>query len=151
MTQRAATIAETFSVLLIVAFVIFLSEGPWSLLGPPLFALCVYIFSLERGLLSRQLSAPPFRQLGIWSYSIYMIHMLMLTLLTVTLRFAERMFHTPLHAAESEGRRIELFSVGSALANNTAVIIFLLAVVIAASLSFRFIENPCRRYANSVA
>ncbi|HEY2891024.1 MAG TPA: hypothetical protein VGJ31_10370, partial [Dongiaceae bacterium] len=47
--------------------------------------------------------------------------------------------------------RIELFSVGSALANNTAVIIFLLAVVIAASLSFRFIENPCRRYANSVA
>jgi hypothetical protein len=28
MTQRAATMAETFSVLLIVAFVIFLSEAP---------------------------------------------------------------------------------------------------------------------------
>ena len=151
MSQGMATIVETFAVLLIVAFVIFLSHGPWSLIGPPLFALSVYVFSLERGLLSRQLSAPPFRQLGIWSYSIYMIHMLMLTLLTVALRFVEGMFHVALHAAQAEGRSFELFSFGSGLANDVAIILFLIAVVIAASLSFRFIENPCRRYANSLA
>ena len=146
-----ATVAELLALALILAFVVFLSRGPESLLGPPLFAFCVYVFSLERGLISRCLSAPPFRQLGTWSYSIYMIHMLMLTLLAAALRFVEHMFHVSLRVAQASSDSIDVFGFGSQIANDATVVIFLVAVVFAASLSFRFIEDPCRRYANSVA
>jgi peptidoglycan/LPS O-acetylase OafA/YrhL len=144
-----ATAIEIVAVVLIVLYIAFLREPPWSLLGPPLFGLCVYIFSLERGAISRRLSAAPFRQLGTWSYSIYMIHMLMLTLLMVALRILQRMFHLPFRSTVTNG--VTVFDLGSMLLNDAVVIGLLLAVVSAAALSYRFIEVPSRRYFNAVA
>ena len=148
-TGLTATLVEAVAVGSIVIYVAFLRQSPWSLTGPPLFGLCVYVFSLQQGAISRRLSAPPFRQLGTWSYSIYMIHMLMLTLLMAALRILQRVFHLPLRSTRMNV--VTVFDLGSVLANDVTVIAFLLAVVFAASLSFRFIEDPCRRYFNAAA
>ncbi len=150
-TGFTATLIEAAAVGSMVIFVALVTSSAWSLLGPPLFGLSVYIFSLERGAISRRLSAWPFRQLGTWSYSIYMIHMLMLALLMAALRILQRAFGLPIRSIVMAENGVTVFDLGNAPVNLAAVLGFLLAVVLAASLSYRLIENPCRRYFNALA
>jgi peptidoglycan/LPS O-acetylase OafA/YrhL len=149
---HAATAVEALVVVLLVLYVSYLDKPPYSLLGSPLFALSVFVFSLEQGRLSQWLSGWPFQQIGTWSYSIYMIHMLMLVVFIAAIRFIEKGFHLHLRGTTLLKYDGELqFTFGSTLAGDAVVAAFALAVIAAASLTYRFIEDPCRHYANGVA
>jgi peptidoglycan/LPS O-acetylase OafA/YrhL len=148
----AATAVEALVVVLLALYVSYLDKPPFSLLGPLLFALSVFVFSLEQGRLSRWLSGWPFQQIGAWSYSIYMIHMLVLVVFMAAARFIEKGLHLHLRGTTLLNYDWELqFTFGSTLAGDAVVAAFVLAVIAAASLTYRFIEDPCRRYANGIA
>ena len=53
---------------------LYFSKGALSLIAPFLFGPTIFIFALERGILSNLLRRRFFLWLGAWSYSIYMMH-----------------------------------------------------------------------------
>ncbi len=72
---RGGSIAELIVVAAIIAFVSWVRPSALTYLAPPLFAIMVYVFASESGMLSRFLHLRFFRLLGRLSYSIYMIHL----------------------------------------------------------------------------
>ncbi|MEJ8629560.1 acyltransferase [Sphingomonas sp. I4] len=69
----AGTVAEVAVTLATVA-ILFAGNSAWSVLATPVFALAIAVFANEGGVVSRALHAHPIERLGLWSYSIYMIH-----------------------------------------------------------------------------
>ena len=76
MPSAIAPLAEVLIVLAIVAFVAMTNRSPASYAAPFVFAIAVYVFGTESGPVSRLLQRPVFQNLGLWSYSIYMLHAL---------------------------------------------------------------------------
>jgi peptidoglycan/LPS O-acetylase OafA/YrhL len=118
---------EALVIAMLVLYLSYLNQPPLSLIGPVLFAFSVFIFSLEQGPISRLLSRWPFSAMGAHSYSIYMIHIPLLAL-------SLSLFHFD--------------TIGGA---NAVVIAYATGVPIVATLTYRFIENPWRKYFNTLA
>jgi hypothetical protein len=114
-----------------------------------LFPAIVVIFAAQRGVLSRCLLSIPIQRLGTWSYSIYMIHFVVITVLNSSLRVLQYLLHAPLptHDVGSAGPTFAL-----PLWLGDAIFLSYLAVVIAASgMTWRFVEEPCRIFFNRLA
>jgi peptidoglycan/LPS O-acetylase OafA/YrhL len=106
--------------------VLLLHLGAPDILLIPVFAWIVLALALDGGSVARVLSWRPLHLLGLWSYSIYMVHPLVLKVeMQVLLRSGDRLQSLPYLVAVS-----------------TAA---LLAVVLLAALLFRWIEVPARR------
>lgn len=141
-----ATLWEAGAAALAVAFVIFASEGAddvsaLSLAAPLVFGAAVVTFAGEQGLFSLMLKARPFRALGRYSFSIYMIHMPLLIMLCYGLwseGYATKAF------GPSAGRPW----MGSA---DLVMVDFVLTVIVIAAASHRFIELPARQAFNRLA
>lgn len=69
-----STIAELMAVVGTIAVVTLAPNGRLDLLIPPLFALVIFIFASDAGMVSKALSIRPARKIGALSYSIYMVH-----------------------------------------------------------------------------
>lgn len=141
-----ATLWEAGAAALAVAFVIFASKGAddvsaLSLAAPLVFGLAVITFAGEQGFLSLLLKARPFRALGRYSFSIYMIHMPLLVMLC--------------YGLWSEGYATKAFGASAARpwmgSADLVLVDFVLAVVVIAAASHRFIELPARQTFNRLA
>lgn len=111
-----------------------------SMLAPLVFAAIVMVFSHGTGAVSRFLRSKPVQALGLWSYSIYLVH----TLIFFGLRFAlvtlEKVTGWKLTLSGDGSSRV--FTFGSDLAN-AGVILALLGLTVAISaFTYRFIEKP---------
>ena len=138
-SMRRATVLELAAIALVVAFVAGAGQGPdavgvMSLAAPLVFGAAVVIFAGEEGLMSCLLRARPFRALGRYSFSIYLIHQPMLILLCYALWLAGY-DGMEFHAAGA------LPSLGT---GNLLLADFVLAVVLVAAATYRFIELPAR-------
>ncbi len=92
----------------------------------PLFALLVLSVSLNRGHVARALTTPPLYRLGVLSYSIYLLH-------SLVMRAWQLAF-------------LKLFHDRITVSAGSLVLLALLAIVIATSaLTYRFIEQPGRQ------
>lgn len=143
---RRATLREAGVVAFVVLFVIFAGNGadavsPLSLAAPAVFGLAVIVFAGQQGLISLALRAQPFKALGRYSFSIYMIHQPLLILLC--------------YGLWSSGYYTKAFDVtvtepwmGSP---DLIMVDFVLAVILIAAASYRFIEVPARRAFNRLA
>lgn len=143
---RCATLREAGVVAFVVLFVIFAGNGadavsPLSLAAPAVFGLAVVVFAGQQGVISLALRAQPFRALGRYSFSIYMIHQPLLILLC--------------YGLWSSGYYTKAFDVvvtepwmGSP---DLIMVDFVLAVILIAAASHRFIEVPARRAFNRLA
>jgi peptidoglycan/LPS O-acetylase OafA/YrhL len=140
-----ATLLELAAVVAVALFVTYAGEdadhgSPITLAAPLVFGAAVIVFAGEHGFLSLMLHARPFRALGRYSFSIYMIHMPMLVMLC--------------YGAWSAGLYTKAFPgpaqpwMGSV---DLVLIEFVLAVVLVAAASYRFIELPSRRGFNALA
>jgi peptidoglycan/LPS O-acetylase OafA/YrhL len=138
-SARNATMLEVSAFLLVVVFVACAGRGPdavgvASMAAPLVFGTAVIVFAGERGLISLVLRAPPFRALGRYSFSIYLIHLPLLTMLCYGLWLAghsSKIF--PLAGAQT--------SPGS---GNLLLVDFVLAVVLLSAATYRFVELPAR-------
>jgi peptidoglycan/LPS O-acetylase OafA/YrhL len=127
---------EPVSLIAAVAYVS-LARGPWTVLASLIFAVCIWVFASEAGRVSRWLSARPLLKLGHWSYSIYMTHMLVITIMLIVARKLEIM---------PGGRRIDF---GSVWLNDLFALAVIGFIVGLSALTYRWIETPGRDWVNA--
>ncbi len=120
--------AEVLLLLVIVWFVAEFRLSPISFLAPLLFLLTVVVYSQEVGPVSRLLRQPFFLRAGLLSYSIYLMHQLVIGRFRNVLTFGER--HLGLDYSQ-----IPFFPE-----IRTAIV--LVAIWIVAGLTYRFVEKP---------
>lgn len=112
------------------------AQGPWTVAAPLFFAVSIWIFAEERGLVSRILSVRPMLALGHWSYSIYMVHMFVITLMLIVARKIDIM---------PDRRRIDF---GSPWLNDLFALAIIGLIIGLSVLTYRFIEIPGRDAVN---
>jgi len=150
--KRFAARAELPVVALAVAFIIFADKSAWTMVAPFVFGLLIYVFSAEAGSVSRLLTRAPFLKLGAWSYSIYMVHAVVLFAMKDGVKVLERMTGRTLSLPSQfgEGERHLLF-VHDQWTTCLLVLLFLGLSIAMASVTYRFIEKPGQRFFNRLA
>ncbi len=140
--RRIGPISATVAEGLVVVLCGLLLTNPFSsALFTPACALLVIVFAQERGLLSRLLHATPFLVLGAVSYSLYMIHNVVIGRLYDLLGLVGRAVGQPLVGGPvSAPERL----VGPAWRTDLLSLAMLLAIVVPAWLMWRWLENPAR-------
>lgn len=109
---RGSTAVEAGAVAGVVLFIAWLGVGATTLAAPLVFSAVVLVFALEDGRISRFLSMKPFLKLGEWSYSIYMVHMLVFVMVSRGLLAIERVTGLTLrttHRYAGESAPVEVF------------------------------------------
>ena len=142
-----ATLCEIAAVLGAIAFVSLFAWSAVSFAAPLLFAAVVFVFAFERGRFSAILSLPPLQKLGAWSYSIYMVHFLVIELLDRAVRDTEKLTG---HNYYAEIGHTAVLSFGPPFVDRFALA-YIVAIIAVASLTYRYIEVPGRRFFNSLA
>jgi len=134
-----------------------LSSGIWTMAAPLLFGFVVWMFAHEAGPLEKTLRMRPLVQLGAWSYSIYMVHWLVGSVLFRVSKVASILFEryvvpsfvdTNLPWVSHIFR--QLISLSSIL-DLTIVLSYLVVVITLSACTFEFIERPGRRFFNDLS
>lgn len=120
---RFSTTSELVVAASVAGFVTMAGEGPFSLVAPYLFGAAVLVFAAESGAVSRALRWTPLQMLGVLSYSIYMVHGLIRTVVYKV-------------AGGISGFEADLLCL-----------IYLVIVVVASFVTYRLIEMPGRETA----
>lgn len=142
--------AEGPVMLLVVAFISLAGHSFLTMAAPLVFALMVYVFSFEAGHLSDLMKSRVCQRLGQWSFSIYMIHMPLLRLLTLSDRAIAKGFHTSTKVQVAWGAKtLSLWSFGGQWGADLALLVYLGVVVAIAGVTYRTIEMPGQRLINA--
>jgi peptidoglycan/LPS O-acetylase OafA/YrhL len=138
LTARARSVAQ---VILLVVIVSILGSrlGAAAVWVIPFFAALIAMLQSDDGIVARVLLTNPIQLLGRWSYSIYMIHSLVLVSLDIAFK---RVFKWSLAVPEAPAAGTEInVWVGDALLLGVLAAILVLALV-----GFKFVEEPGRLY-----
>ena len=136
----AGSIAEIAVVATALAFLIFVpGHRAWEYFAVPVFALLVLVFAHESGLFSQVLRLRVISALGRWSYSIYMIHMLVLALIFSALDSAGTAWTVKLLDGAEE------IVLGTRFDADAMLLTYLAIVIALAAFTWRFIEVPGQR------
>ncbi len=145
------TFIELLTLVGIISFVYFAGDNKYSLLAPFIFVLSVYIFAFEQGAISKILKIKAIQNIGKWSYSIYMIHafllILMSRLLNITGHLSGQSFSIP-HTYNNYTEN--LFYIGNAYVMDFLTLLYVLILLLLASLSYKFIEKKGSYYTKKV-
>ncbi|HXC56504.1 MAG TPA: acyltransferase [Rhizomicrobium sp.] len=139
------TWAEGAMLAAVVAFLTFvLGHRALEFLATPLFAAAVLVFAGERGLISRVLTSRPAAALGRWSYSIYMVHTLVLAVLFSAIHSGEILFHRRWLIDLPDGNAI--IDLGFKHYASGLLLAYLMVVIALAAFTWRFVEQPGQRF-----
>jgi peptidoglycan/LPS O-acetylase OafA/YrhL len=142
--DTAVSFAQIIAVISSACFIWYEKETAMQLLCPPLFAATILTLSFEGGLIARALRQRPFQLLGLWSYSIYMIHYFVISRALDVLTFVGRKAHINLvEISRVNGLSSKVLTGPSALPDFLAVAI-LCSVIALSVLTYRWIEVPFR-------
>ena len=144
------TLAEGLMLAAVIAFLTFV-PGHFALeyFATPLFAIAVLVFAGESGLVSRLLISRPGAALGRWSYSIYMVHTLVLAVLFSALHAGQIVFHKRWLIDLPDGNAI--IDLGFKHFASGVMAFYLATVIALAALTWRIIEQPGQRFFNRLA
>ena len=128
---------DIVSLCCILVLLVLMHFGLNDLFNIPLFMILVLCFSANEGFIAKICSKKSLQYLGDISYSIYMVHALLLfyigdnflKILGITFK-------------DNEAHQVPFFS------GLLASILFLLVVIIVSSITYYLIEKPCRRWLN---
>ncbi len=147
-----ATLLESAALLAVVVFVTIAHRSALSYLAPFVFAAVTLVFSYEQGGVSRLMQGRAFHALGDWSYSIYMVHAFIWFVLGMGLSVLGRKFgFEPWQIVTEQGMSRRVMVLFQGYAADALLAAYLAAVLMVASLTKRFIEDPGRRYFNDIA
>jgi peptidoglycan/LPS O-acetylase OafA/YrhL len=131
---------EIAAVLAAASFLISTGLNVTSYLAPFVFAGVILVFAHGRGLVTRMLESRPIQALGLWSYSIYIVHAVIFYAVGIMLQAGGKILHLPIISEGFGGSRV--FSTGHVLID-LAIIVALLAISVAvSSVTYRLIEKP---------
>ncbi|VIO81396.1 hypothetical protein CI41S_80480 [Bradyrhizobium ivorense] len=131
---------EVFSVLLLVLFLLTTPKGSFQYAFPLLAANVIYVFSFDQGFLSTLMRSTPLQKLGLWSYSIYMIHTFLFQLMRMVGSYLSHKLHLDMMIWYEDDKLLRLGSPGVALV--LALILSVVLVVPLAALTYYWIERP---------
>jgi peptidoglycan/LPS O-acetylase OafA/YrhL len=140
------TLAEMGLVAGIVSFVIGAAGSRANLLGPVLFAAAVLMFAHAGGAVSRFLGLRPWLFIGALSYSIYMVHTLVLSLMVAVVKVFDHMTGMP-HALSGHGNVLG----NSALQQGLWFAVMFEIVIGVSWLTWTFVERPVQRWSRRIA
>ena len=151
-TWRFPTLIEALVVGLTIAWLVAPGRFYAGYAAPLVFSLFVLVFVNGRGLLSRMLASRPLQVFAEWSFSIYMVHALVLLALLVLLHAVARRFHVvlfthianPLAAFPGARATIEVIHLDSLPLKVLLALGYVAAVFAASIVTFRLIEVPGR-------
>ena len=140
LARLAGSAVETACVAGALAFLIFVpGHLAFEYLAVPVFALLVSVFAQERGIVSRAMRMGGVGALGRWSYSIYMVHMLVLAIFFSALDSSGTGWTIKLPGG------VEEVFLGSRVGADALMLIYLAIVIAVAAFTWRFIELPGQR------
>ncbi|MEQ1697635.1 MAG: acyltransferase [Hyphomicrobiaceae bacterium] len=139
-----ATVIEIASVAVLAVYLALTGINASSLAAPLVFAGIVLVFAGEGGAISRMLLAAPAQTLGLWSYSIYMIHMLLFAVLKIVMTALAKISFLGISAPVSEP--VKLWTLGGPVSDAALVAVYLGLVLVLAKHSFDWIEAPARAW-----
>jgi peptidoglycan/LPS O-acetylase OafA/YrhL len=142
----AATVLEILAVLGVLLSVTAHFDGGAYFLNHLIAALVVFAFASDQGALSKVFSTPPLMWLGKLSFSLYMVHAVIMIYLQTAFYALERLtgrtFVSTFVYPGGEPR--DMISLGSYLANDLVGLAYLTVVVVVAAWVHRWIEEPSR-------
>ena len=133
-------IMEAFCVILVIMFVLSKPTGELQYAFPLLAGIVIYTFSFDQGRLSQVLRSRPLQKIGLWSYSIYMVHTFIFQVMKMAMSFIGHKTHLELVGWHNEEKLVFLGTPNQALV--PALILTVLLVVPVAALTYRWIEKP---------
>lgn len=143
--QRTASVFEFACVIAIALFVALAPGSRWQMLAPFVFAVAIWAFAAEQGIVSRLLKARAITIIGLLSYSIYLTHQIIIAMVNNGVRIGAKL--------------ISKNAVGSWEADffanpwwmDAVVGVFIAAMIGAAWCTYNLIEVPWRRRFNRIA
>lgn len=149
----AGTLAETAAVAAVVLVMSASPKGaPLSMAAPLVFGAAVAVFAAEAGGLSRLLRGALPQALGAWSYSIYLLHSLVLVVIGRMVNLAQRLGEVSLtEPIMVNGESRPLLILGGPWGGDAAILAYLLVVAGLSALSWRWIERPGQRFFKRLA
>ena len=142
---------ELIAVAATFVFVSVCADTPASLMGPLIFGIVVWVFAHEAGPISSLLRRPSFIFLGAISYSVYMVHALIANVMYYGVLAVDEM------TSLDEGTAFDLIDMSHRVSSETQYVMdgmmlaYALAVLLTASVTYRYVEQPGRRYFNRLS
>ena len=152
MPRALASASEIVCVGIVVAYVSLCGRTALAFAAPLVFGLVILVFAQARGTMSDLLGSRPLVMLGAWSYSIYMVHSLLVTVLHRGLTVAGRHVGEPLLAiVESPNGPVHRIDFGGPVAMDLLTLAYLALLLALSAASWRFIEMPAQKLLNGRA
>lgn len=139
---------ETLCLIVLIALGLTVTPGPAQYLFPAACAALILVLSFEQGPVSRALRTPVLQKLGLWSYSIYMIHTLLFVVIKTAASFVENRTGLDLVGWHNNEKLVLIGTPTEALL--PALVLSVVLVVPAAALTYRFIETPGTKLLNAL-
>ncbi|MDX8445971.1 acyltransferase family protein [Mesorhizobium captivum] len=156
LSPAAETLLEAASFVLAVGYVsVAASSLPLSIGSPLIFALVVLVFAREGGSVSAMLTAPFMLFVGTLTYSIYMMHPLVRSLVRAAFLLVQRVLHTDLFIPYALNPGNEpapiIYLHGSFWLGDLLQVAMLLLTILLSVATYRFVERPGRDWARRLA
>ena len=139
------TYSEIFSAALACLFVALAHDTFLSLMSPLIFSAVIFVFAQSNGAVAKILHTKTCLNLGKWSYSIYMTHLFLLGLASMSEKLVVKLA-TALHQLAQWQSFLAIPGVSDGLC-----IAFALVVILVSAYTYRWIEQPTQRFFNRLA
>ena len=157
--RRKLAVLEAAALALTLIFVCVAGTGSLTYLAPLVFSVVVYVFAHQGGPISIVLSSPPLRFLGDCSYSIYMVHYFIMKNIVarpvMTLQKTLGVEWTVYIPADANNgaldESVNLILLNGQIACDVLLVAYLVTVLTAAAVTYRYIEVPARDFFNRLA
>jgi peptidoglycan/LPS O-acetylase OafA/YrhL len=145
-SRLGGSLMEILVLGLVVLFVTLAPGQPMEGVAPVFFILPILVFARETGIVSQLLRHRLFVWLGALSYSIYLLHMPVLTLLRqVAAKLASHSDSGAMITVQTGEANLKVLALHQALANDALAVAGILIVIGLSILSLRFVETPGQR------
>jgi len=131
---------EILFVVVAIAFAIVTPQGAGQFAFPLVAGALIYVLSFDQGGVAAVMRLPALQKLGLWSYSIYMIHTFIFQLMRMAASVIDQKLHVKLIAWHNGEKLLLLGSPQQAVWIALALSVVL--VVPLAALTYRWIEKP---------
>jgi peptidoglycan/LPS O-acetylase OafA/YrhL len=136
----APSLWEACCLVLVIAFAVTTPPGGWQFAFPLAAMIVIYVFSFDQGAIAAVLRCSALQKLGLWSYSIYMIHTFVFQVMKMGTSFIGQKAKLDLVAFHNNDKLVLLGTPGQALL--PALILCVVLIVPVAALTYRWIEKP---------
>lgn len=136
------TAVELATVGLLATYLAMTGADPSSMLAPIVFGLMVYVFAFEAGGMSKLLKRSAPQRLGLWSYSIYLVHMLIFAGFKAVFSLAAKFGMLGVTVAAVEP--VKMWTFNNAPLDLAAAGVAIAASVLVARQTYTWIEQPGR-------